>query len=640
MNKIDRVFLINLDKRQDRLIEFMQECRKMNIQNVERFSAIYRPDHPALGCTSSHLAVVKLAKEKRYKNIIIFEDDFTFDVSRDVLEQRLTHFFNQSIPFKVLMLTYSLYDTHPATRHDDIVSTISYAANAAAYLVNESCYDELIEHLSYGAEMLDKTRQHWNYINDQIWRRSMETGGWFIFNEKMGRQRDSYSDLRETFFCPDKTTYTSVYDGMTFYHTDNAFHESIQNGTCEPYPHDIEIVKKYLYLFPHKNRGYVDVGAHIGATIVPFMRSYKECVAYEPNPDLYPFLCKNVRHIEKILTKPLAVWNSSSKVTLHHGGYNSGCYYSKDSKDSKEDTSNTSQSIQTIRLDDDQDIANIPIDFIKIDTYGSDLKVLLGAIETIKRNRPLIQVHDHHDILQLLESMGAIPFDHSTSGKIYYYFPNETLCILPRTIFCFWTGATEMSENRKNCLSTIQNCRLITPDVLDKYILQSHPLHRAYQYLSEVHRADYLRTYFMHFYGGGYTDVKLQGGSWENSFREMENGEYDACGYKEIGPNGVGNHFLKDKWENLIGNGAYIFKPYTAFTTKWYNEMIRYLDQIYPILKDNPAQFARDCVEHNPSTTYPISWCRMLGYIFHPINYEFHQRVLQTLPQPLFYHYL
>ena len=40
MNKIDRVFLINLDKRQDRLIEFMQECRKMNIQNVERFSAI------------------------------------------------------------------------------------------------------------------------------------------------------------------------------------------------------------------------------------------------------------------------------------------------------------------------------------------------------------------------------------------------------------------------------------------------------------------------------------------------------------------------------------------------------------------------------------------------------------------------
>lgn len=201
MNRIDRIFLINLDKRQDRLIEFAQECEKMNIprSHVERIAAIDRPDHPALGCTLSHLSVIKLAKERGYQNVLIFEDDFTFDVNRDILNQRLSHFFTQSIPFKVLMLTYHIYDTHPPNRYDDVLSTVSYASNAAAYLVNQTCYDELIEHLSYGADMLEKTRQHWFYINDQIWKRSMEKGGWFIFNQKIGRQRYSFSDLRQTF---------------------------------------------------------------------------------------------------------------------------------------------------------------------------------------------------------------------------------------------------------------------------------------------------------------------------------------------------------------------------------------------------------------------------------------------------------
>ena len=44
----------------------------------------------------------------------------------------------------------------------------------ACYLVDESCYDEMIGLLSYGAVMLDKTWQIENYINDQIWKKSQE----------------------------------------------------------------------------------------------------------------------------------------------------------------------------------------------------------------------------------------------------------------------------------------------------------------------------------------------------------------------------------------------------------------------------------------------------------------------------------
>ncbi len=50
--------------------------------------------------------------------------------------------------------------------------------------------------------------------------------------------------------------------------------------------------------------------------------------------------------------------------------------------------------------------------------------------------------------------------------------------------------------------------------------------HQAYAYLSEVNNADYLRTYFMRFYGGGYTDVKMHRGSWVSSFEKLNLNEH------------------------------------------------------------------------------------------------------------------
>ena len=80
-------------------------------------------------------------------------------------------------------------------------------------------------------------------------------------------------------------------------------------------------------------------------------------------------------------------------------------------------------------------------------------------------------------------------------------------------IYIFWTGDNEMSENRKKSIENLKNtceCNiiLVTPLNLKSYILSSQPLHEAYQYLSYTHKSDYLRTYFMHFIGGGYSDIK------------------------------------------------------------------------------------------------------------------------------------
>ena len=209
-------------------------------------------------------------------------------------------------------------------------------------------------------------------------------------------------------------------------------------------------------------------------------------------------------------------------------------------------------------------------------------------------------------------------------------------------IYCFWTGDNRMPTNREKSLEQLREKTngyiiLITPKNLKNYILNEHPLHPGYQYLSDIHKADYLRTYFMHFYGGGYSDIKKTRGNWVNSYLELiNNPDRWICGYQEI-EGGVAYPPLKDNYKDLVGNCAYICKPNTPLTTDWYNEMIKLLDNKYTSLKENPAKSNYDC---SPSKSgYPIEWNELLGRIFHKVSYNYKDKILQTLPQPIFENY-
>ena len=152
-------------------------------------------------------------------------------------------------------------------------------------------------------------------------------------------------------------------------------------------------------------------------------------------------------------------------------------------------------------------------------------------------------------------------------------------------IYCFWTDNNPMSKRRHNNLNNLKSKTgyeliLITTATLDNKILHEHPLHPAYQYLSAVHKSDYLRTYFMRLHGSGYSDVKDTKGSWVESFELLrKNDNKWINGYQEISPFGVGYTPFKDKWKSLLGNGCYICKPNTPFVIEWYNEMIKLLDE-------------------------------------------------------------
>lgn len=215
----------------------------------------------------------------------------------------------------------------------------------------------------------------------------------------------------------------------------------------------------------------------------------------------------------------------------------------------------------------------------------------------------------------------------------------------PELIFGFWTANNPLTENRKKSINLIkQNCevefKLITPDNLLKYEQPEHPFHPSFQYLSAVHKADYLRTYFMHFYGGGYSDIKPHTQSWLPLFKLLNrNPSAIALGYPEnkskdiayvkhftpfLGNKRKLNHHMKSNYKELIGNGAYIFRPKTPFTELWLTECERRLSLSFSALKRNPGNL----YGNNPG--YPLPWNSILGQIFHPLCLAFKDKIIAS----------
>lgn len=183
-------FYINLDRRTDRKEQIEAEFSKMGIQ-AERFPAISH-SMPAIGCGLSHLEVLKMARNRGYDSVCIFEDDFEFLVSKEKMQSILN-----SIPedFDVVMLSYYLIETES---YDALFGRVKAATTASGYIVNRRMYDRLIENLEYAMKMLIKEMSTMLlpiYSCDQYWKVLQPSSKWLYSIERVGHQRPSYSDL-------------------------------------------------------------------------------------------------------------------------------------------------------------------------------------------------------------------------------------------------------------------------------------------------------------------------------------------------------------------------------------------------------------------------------------------------------------
>ena len=97
----------------------------------------------------------------------------------------------------VCMLSYNIIKCEN-TNYEYLQKTLE-VQTASGYIVNNSIYDKLIELYEYAIPLLDSTKQHWIYANDQIWKKLQPESNWYSFTQRIGIQRPSYSDNSKSF---------------------------------------------------------------------------------------------------------------------------------------------------------------------------------------------------------------------------------------------------------------------------------------------------------------------------------------------------------------------------------------------------------------------------------------------------------
>jgi len=220
----------------------------------------------------------------------------------------------------------------------------------------------------------------------------------------------------------------ATYDGITYFGTCTDFYNSIINGKSQPHPRELKIIKKFINTYNRKNT-FIDIGAHIGTVSIPYSKLFNQVICFEPNPETFVNLKKNIEYnkCNNILSYNDAISNSNNCFKLIKSGSNSGCYHIQN-------YNNTNK--KTITLDELN--INNKIDFIKIDTVGSELYVLEGAINTINKNKPLIQVetnklseinfnYDKSKIYNFLKNLGYIIYDDDNDDPIFIHNDTKTM---------------------------------------------------------------------------------------------------------------------------------------------------------------------------------------------------------------------
>jgi len=126
-----------------------------------------------------------LAYSRGYNNVLILEDDFIFDVTRNELDYFLEYLFvDFKEPWDVVMFAYTNQKTKPYN-NDKVFGSIIEANSTAGYLVNGSYLPKLIENMKDAWPKLCATCNHILYTCDRSWCNLQASDRWFYFKKQI-----------------------------------------------------------------------------------------------------------------------------------------------------------------------------------------------------------------------------------------------------------------------------------------------------------------------------------------------------------------------------------------------------------------------------------------------------------------------
>jgi GR25 family glycosyltransferase involved in LPS biosynthesis len=193
MKDIKNIFYINLETRPDRKSHFENEMKKLG-WSAARFNAI-KHKFGALGCSMSHLSLLKYAKQNNLDHILIMEDDISF-LYPEIFVKNLNSFLSSEKEFDVLLIAGN--NMGPYEKINEYCVKIKKCQTTTGYLVKRNYYDILIANIEQGVNYLSNNLNRLNdFAIDQYWNKLQLKDNWLLLIPLTVTQRPDYSNIEK-----------------------------------------------------------------------------------------------------------------------------------------------------------------------------------------------------------------------------------------------------------------------------------------------------------------------------------------------------------------------------------------------------------------------------------------------------------
>jgi len=149
----------------------------------------------------------------------------------------------------------------------------------------------------------------------------------------------------------------------------------------------------------NENEIFVDCGAFEGDTAQEFLKlvnsNYKKIVCFEPDKSNYEILLETLKNYDNVIAINKGVFDKKQVISFDSGR-----------KGSSTISEEGRVQIEVDKIDDIPECNDVT--FLKMDIEGSEPEALIGAQETIKRNKPKLAICIYHSDEDMINIIGQV----------------------------------------------------------------------------------------------------------------------------------------------------------------------------------------------------------------------------------------
>lgn len=188
----DEIYCINLDHRKDRWELVQKEFEQVGVlDRVKRFSAISAVDG-RIGVIKSNLEIIKIAKEKKLNNVLIFEDDVHF-INNPITNLELSISQIGTLDWMIFYLGANTHEKLSVLRPNLLILKNAFAAHSLCY--NKKSFDFFIRKY----ENLNKINEFNDILDVFLANYFQKKNLCLLVNPIITTQSPSYSDIEKKF---------------------------------------------------------------------------------------------------------------------------------------------------------------------------------------------------------------------------------------------------------------------------------------------------------------------------------------------------------------------------------------------------------------------------------------------------------